>query len=506
VVTPIVTPAGTNQEALDAPPTAEVPSARKPTGPADAIAQTIVLAVLFATPALMCVHGGVVADPDVWWHMRTGQWMVEHHTLPRVDIFSAAFAGKPWAPYSWLFELLIYGLFQKLGLFGILGFSAALIVAITVAVWHLVKRLQSDFSIIILLTFATCYCLRHLYTPRPWLFTILFFVLELDILMHARKTGRTRELAWLPVIFALWSNLHIQFIDGLLVMALALAEAIGSYWAIGVRTKLRAPWLAAAFAGSVLATMINPFGWHIYRVAWDLATQAGVMNRINELQALSFRDFTEFLLLFLALAAAAALGWDRRFRVFEIGLLVFAGYVSFRSERDMWVMAMVAAAIIASAIPGREGSALRLPWYATTGAVIAASLAVLVGFRVMYADKSVLTTEIADNLPQRAVDEVKAKGYPGPLFNTFDWGGYLIWALRMPVSIDGRAAFYGDEAFDRSMATWNAQRDWASDPQLKSARLVIGPIGDSLTQILRTDPRYKLVYEDKLAAVFIARE
>jgi hypothetical protein len=125
---------------------------------------------------------------------------------------------------------------------------------------------------------------------------------------------------------------------------------------------------------------------------------------------------------------------------------------------------------------------------------------------VLYAHNNVLQTEVTDNLPQLAVDEVKARGYPGPLFNNFDWGGYLIWALRMPVSIDGRAAFYGDDAFDRSMATWNAQHDWASDPQLKSAGLVIGPVGAPLTQVLRTDQHFKLVYEDKLAAVFVARK
>ncbi len=57
--------------------------------------------------------------------------------------------------------------------------------------------------------------MTHLYTPRPWLFTILFFVLVLDIVMQARLTGRARELAWLPLIFALWANTHIQFIDGI---------------------------------------------------------------------------------------------------------------------------------------------------------------------------------------------------------------------------------------------------------------------------------------------------
>jgi hypothetical protein len=56
------------------------------------------------------------------------------------------------------------------------------------------------------------------------------------------------------------------------------------------------------------------------------------------------------------------------------------------------------------------------------------------------------------------------------------------------------------------MATWNAEPDWASDPQLKAAGLVIGPVKAALTQLLRLDPRYQLVYEDKVAAVFIPRK
>ena len=107
------------------------------------------------------------------------------------------------------------------------------------------------------------------------------------------------------------------------------------------------------------------------------------------------------------------------------------------------------------------------------------------------------------------MEAVRAKGYAdtlhGPVFNDFNWGGYMIWALRMPVSIDGRAAFYGDEAIDRSIATWNAEPDWASDPQLKAAGVVIGPVKAPLTQVLRMDPRFRLLYEDGLAAVFVAR-
>jgi hypothetical protein len=75
----------------------------------------------------------------------------------------------------------------------------------------------------------------------------------------------------------------------------------------------------------------------------------------------------------------------------------------------------------------------------------------------------------------------------------------------MPVSIDGRAALHGDAALDRSNATWSGQPEWASDPDLRRARLVIGPVRAPLTQLLRTDPRFELDYEDQLAAVFVAR-
>jgi hypothetical protein len=404
-----------------------------------------------------------------------------------------------------LFELLSIKLFQRFGEVSIVAYSAGMVLAITVAMQRLVKRLQADFSLVVMLTFLTCFSIEHLFTPRPWLFSFLFFVLEIDILMHARKTGNIRELAWLPLIFALWSNIHIQFIDGLAVLGLAAAEAIATRRGIRVKTLLRAPWALAALAASVVATFANPFGWHIYRVAYDLAAQPGVLDKISELKAMHFRDLSDFCVLFLALGAAAALAWSRRLWLFETGLLVFAAVVSFRSLRDAWVMAIVAAAILAVRIESKERTATRLPRFAIALAGIGAALAVWAGFRAIHVTNEILRTQVANTLPVGAVNAIRANGYAGPLYNTFDWGGYLIWALRMPVSIDGRAAFYGDAAIDRSVATWNAEPDWASDPALNSAGVVIGPVKSPLIQVLRRDPHFKLAFEDKVAAVFIPR-
>ena len=83
---------------------------------------------------------------------------------------------------------------------------------------------------------------------------------------------------------------------------------------------------------------------------------------------------------------------------------------------------------------------------------------------MQHIDDAHLHVQLAEGLPVRAVEVVKERGWSGPLYNDFEWGGYLIWKLRIPVVIDGRAALYGDERINRSIATWGGQPDWASIP------------------------------------------
>lgn len=174
-------------------------------------AQALVLMALFSVPAFVFLRTASASDPDVWWHLRSAEWILQHGAVPQTDPFSSFGMGKPWAAYSWLFELLIFKLFQWLGLAGIVVYTAGMVVCIAAALHHLIRRLQADFTLGVLLTFVASYSMVRLYTPRPWLFTVLFFALELDVLMQARKTGKMRELLWLPVIFALWalSLIHI---------------------------------------------------------------------------------------------------------------------------------------------------------------------------------------------------------------------------------------------------------------------------------------------------------
>jgi len=468
--------------------------------------QALKITALYSIPALMCLYFPIVSDSDLWWHLRSAEWILAHHAVPYTDPFSLTVAGKPWADYTWLFDLVIYQLFHRLGLIGIVVYITGMVLAITFALHRLIQRLQPDITTSLPLALAASFCLWHLFTPRPWLFTILFFTLELDILMQARTTGKPRELLWLPLIFALWANLHIQFVNGLFLLAFAVIDAfLGPHWT-RTRSLIRPAWVYGIFIACVLATFANPYGCHIYKVAYDLASQPGVFYKLAELQAMSFRDLADYGVLFFAVAAGAVVFKTHRFLLFDLILLAFALTTSFRSKRDLWVLVIAASAILAAALPRRDKAHFQTKAYVAPLAAIATGLVLFIGVIWFHVNNAQLETDRADNVPVRAVEAVKQMGYSGPLFNHYDWGGYLMWSLREPVTIDGRAALYGDERFFRNIGTWGAAPDWNSDPALTSARLVIGPARAPLTQVLRLDPRFQLVFEDKLAAVFIRRK
>jgi hypothetical protein len=471
-------------------------------------------------------HQQCVNDPDVWWHLRTGEWILQHRAIPVVDPFSTM-SKAPWEAYSWAFELLMYFLYRHFGLLGIVIYTSSMVVAITAVLYRFLQRLQSDFTKAILLTLGATVGIGRLFTPRPWLLTVLFFVIELDILLGAYGEGEDRPnkraLLWLPLIFAVWANLHIQFIDGLVVLLIAAivpllrsalsrdASLAGAFVerAGGDRTWREVSERLGIFGACVLATLFNPYGWKIYVAAWQLASQPGVVNKINELQAIPFRDAGDYLVLVIAIAAAIALFRKRHFDLFEGCLLATAIVISFRSQRDVWMVVIVGVGILAEAISAREtaegdtGRERVIALVAWPAVGFAALLVVGLAGTVMRIDNRRLETILEDSMPIRAIDFAKTQQYAGPLYNTYNWGGILIWELRLPVSMDGRAALYGDQRIDRSVATWGGRPGWESDPELARSSLVVAPVDEPLTQLLSMSPHFHLAYKDKMAAVFV---
>jgi hypothetical protein len=444
------------------------------------------IAALYSIPALMCLYFPVVSDSDIWWHLRSAEWIQAHHAFPHTDPFSLAVNGKPWADYTWLFDLIIYQLYTRLGLIGIVAYITGMVLAITLAIRRMVQRFQPSINTSLPLSLAAAFCLWHL-------------------LLQARATGKTRGLFWLPLIFALWANLHIQFINGLIVLGFAVIDCfIGPHWT-RTRSLIHPATLYCFAITSVLATFANPYGWHIYKVAYDLASQSGVFYELAELQAMPFRDLADYGVLFFGVAAATVIFRTRRFQLFDLLLIAFAFTTSFRCKRDLWVLVISSTAILAASLPKNEDTATHARRFAAPIAAAVTAIALFIGAVSFHFTNAQLETSRRDKLPVQAVEAIQRMGLTGPLYNHYDWGGYLMWSLRLPVTIDGRAGLYGDQRYFRNIGTWSGAPDWNTDPQLSAARLVIGPTRAPLTQILRMDPRYQLAYEDKLATVFTRR-
>ena len=459
-----------------------------------------------------CVEAMVpFIDPDIWWHLRTGQWMLSHVQVPATDPFSAYGSGKPWVAYSWLFEILVYALFTKLGLMGILLFTVSMSFLIALVLHGALRRAGLPFIAEVFPVAVALGAMSPLISPRPWLFSILFFTVELFILFHVRRTDKVAPLLALPPLFVLWANLHIQFIYGLAVLGLFLVEVLLSQLpSLSLyarhRSSISLGRVSLLLFACLVATLITPYHFRLYTPILEYIGQTGAFQVVLELLPLSFRDLTDWLVIGLTIVAAFVLGWQRAWLPFPTLLLMMGTFLAFRARRDVWVLVLAAVFIISEfgrfvrSEPSFGFTKLR-----TICVIVALTVAIyLIGLRRQISEQQ-LESVVEQRFPVAAVKFINEKNYSGPLYNHFNWGGYLIWSLpRLLVSMDGRTNLHGDQRIERSVNTWSGLRGWESDPELMKARLVIGGVNYALTNLMRTDSRFKLVYEDAIAVVFVA--
>jgi len=468
------------------------------------------LVVVFTLPAFLFLRNFFMSDPDFGWHLRAGEWILSHHAVPHTDPFSMYGRDKPWYDYSWLFDIFFALIYRAFGLAGFALLEVAFRVAIPAFVFRMARKLELAFWPAAVCTALAAYSISSIYAPRPGMFTILFFAIELELLLTAVSKGKFARVYWFVPLFAVWASVHIQFIHGLIVLALFAGEPILNFV---TRYKAEPAALPAkswcVVAASFLATLVTPYGWHIYSTVLVYARQKHIYDSIIEMLPMSFRQPFHFVLVFLALSAAGALGWRRNLRPVYLGLFAFAAVLGFRSIKDTWILALVSVALIAAALRTNTGDTTHIPSLTpknklALGICMAAVLAV--AWRHYDVANSWIEMGLAGSYPEAAVQYVEKHQLKGPLYNDFTSGGFLIWRLpSIPVSIDGRTNVHGD---DRVKAYTDALRGlpgWEKDPDLAQANLIIWPTKSPLPALLRCDTRFKQVFADPQAVVFVRK-
>lgn len=450
-----------------------------------------------------------VLDADVWLHLKTGEWILQHGAFPRVGIFSRLLAGKPWADYSWGSEVPLAFVYSEFGLMGLAWFQVVLILATFAAFAWMLLRLSGRFwfSWIVATLGAASFLFNVM--PRPLFVSAILTMVTLTLLLEAERTRDARQLYWLPLVFILWANCHIQFIHGLFAVGVFCAAHLARA-ALGekcARFKLPpSPFSPAVtpvlFLVCAAACLVNPYTYTVYRVVFEYASSKFPYRVIEEFQPISFHYPSDYILVLLLLAAVAMLVRSREWKLFETVLLLVFGYLSVRTVRDAWLGAVVAGAILACGQWDAAGARPRFKFaeYAA-GAVLLAALLMGAAHFSEFNPRG-LDRTISRHYPVDAVNFVHRHRLPGPLYNFFGWGDFLIWYMPdYPVSIDGRTDLYGDDMQFRAFQT--ASGDSQQDAVFAESRLVLLPAETPLAQALANDPRFRLVYSDAISAVYV---
>ncbi len=401
-----------------------------------------------------------------------------------------------------------------IGLYGTL-----LTIGVAFAVYAMLLRLSGRFWIALVLAAITCWSFLFNGMPRPVFFSMVLFCVTLTLLLVANRTGDIRPLYWLPLIFFLWVNLHIQFIYGLflvgLLMSTTVAQRIAEHFGIApaflLRPRLPAPAMIGIFAACVLATLLGPNFYHPYVAVIEYSKAKFAYNVIIELQPLSFRGSSNYFELLLTAFGFFAVGWRKKIDPFKLALLTICSVVAYRTMRDAWFIAIPAAACIADcpaneeelATPASDTSGNREPdpslsWVELLGVAAAVAVLLFVIARGTDFTQRGIDRAISSEYPVNAVNFLRQNPQPGPLYNNLGWGGFLMWYMPdFPVAIDGRNDLYGDQLDQLFYASQNADDGYKTDPYLNEAGVVLLAADLPLAKILTVDPRFQLIYQDQ---------
>lgn len=411
---------------------------------------------IFSFPAMLgglLVTGVFVArrnfdvDPDFWWHLKVGDGILAAHKWPVTDPYSYTAAGNSWLAAEWLSEVLFASV-NRLGgfrgleaLFLVLG--AAIMVALYIFATLRSKNSKAGFvAAAMLLVLATAN-----FNLRPQMLGYLFLILTLIALERFRQ-GHRRALWFLPLLFLAWVNTHPSWEIGL--------GTIFVYWMSGWKgmrvggiemhrwgstERVRLAW---TFLLCVAVLPITPYGTRLAAFPFQFVSALpNNLTYIIEWQQMPFDQPGPKLFLILVFAIfAVQIAFRLVWRLEEAALFLLGVLMACLHARFLLVFVPFCAALLAATlavwVPGYDR---KKDQYLLNAALLCAMLFGMIWF---FPSRAAIEQNIATRFPLHAVEYLREHPLPGPMFNTYNFGGYLVWA-RGPehkVFIDGRGELY----------------------------------------------------------------
>jgi hypothetical protein len=398
---------------------------------------------------------------DLGRHLKNGEIILRTRSVPDTNTFSYTYPDFPFVNHHWGSGVLFHLTEEWLGFAGL----SALYLAVSLATFWLSFRTAWKAA-----GFETAVASALVFLPlalarlevRPEIFSTLFMVVFLWLLDAVRRGELRREwLLLLPATMLLWVNLHIYHVFGLFLLGVFLLESLFERWVSKRPAPLAPGWILLVSALSAAATLANPAGWRgaIYplRILGSYGYEVFENQSIVYLLRYANYPAIAYFLVGAAVLVASALFAARRCArgaaAFSPSNLLLAATflgLAFAMVRNFAVLAYFGIPLVAMNV----GDAVR--WRPrTTEARARAALAfvALVGGMCLVSPGFWRTRgEVGIGLKRGTLAAARfliEEGIEGPIFNNFDTGGYLVYALfpGQRVFVDNRPEAYPVEFF-----------------------------------------------------------
>lgn len=402
----------------------------------------VVLVAFLAVLAVLTVRDRF-NDPDMWWHLKTGEVIWTSRHIPISDIFSYTTHHHSIIPQEWLSQVLIYGAYRLGGYSGMMLWLCVSTTILLVAGYVLCSLYSGNAKIgfigaMILWFFSTVGL-----AVRPQVVGYLLLTVEL-LLVHLGRTRNPRWFFGLPFLFGLWVNCHASFFLGFFVLGVFLFCSFLDFQASSLvcvrwdRTARLTFSLAAAI--SAVALFLNPVG--AKQVMYPVNTMLRLpinLSQSEEWKPLLVSDPRGIALLGILALVGVVLIIQRKEVLFldELLMLGAGAWLALNHQRMAFVFGILAGPVVCrliSACWDKYDADKDLP---LPNAILLTMAALAVFFA--FPSRQALARQVDAGNPVKAVSYIRTHRLSGNMLNSYVYGGYLIWALpEKPVFVDGR--------------------------------------------------------------------
>ncbi len=462
----------------------------------------------------------IPVDTDTWWHIRSGEYTLTQGMI-YADPFSFTVNGQPWVNHSWGSQIILYTVWRLAGNVGLSLYTSVLATAGMAFVYRMCagNTYLRAFALIIGAAAASVF-----WSARPQMFSFLLSAILLYIL-YLNKRQKIDRLWLIPPLMALWGNLHAGFSIGFILLFGSIAGEVlnnifnrGGEEVVPVSVVRK---MVLVTLVSIAVMVINPNTIQILALPFQTVSIGALQNFIQEWNSPDFHGRQTWPFVFLLLGTFGAVGASNK-RLDWTDFLLVSGtaFLSLLAGRNIATFAIVATPVFTyhlDAILSERGWVLnpvrRVSAVMARLNVVLLSAIILGAFVVIVGVLNAKSVREAQEqyLPLRVTEFLNAEQPAGPMFNSYNWGGYLMFAVpQYPVFVDGRTDLYGDAFLTRWLQTATGGDGWRETLDEYGINLVVVENGSGLARQLATDSGWRLIYprpedEDEQAVVF-ARE